>query len=397
MRRMAAVVAALFAAVAQGAAPPVAVRITSPVDSQPVYDVITVSAVVAAAEPVAVVTFEVDGRVFAEVRTPPYEATTDLGPDNIEHRFVVKATTTGGASAEAKVTTPKIESDMEVRVELQQVYAVVRQHGERVTTLKRGDFKVSDDGREQEIVTFARGDIPFAAAVLIDASSSMAGPPLAAALAGARSFLGGMNPLDEGKLVVFSDHVVHATPFAGVAEVLIAGLGSVSASGGTALNDVLFSALEALEERQGRRVVVLLSDGVDVHSALPMSCVAEKAREGQALIYWIRRSDLGGEGAKVINPTTAAFNSPWHGSEQHHEEFRRLERAVKDSGGEIIDVRQLEEVPAAFAGVLADLREQYVIGYYPSRRRHDGSWHKLKVSVSLSGADVTTRAGYVDH
>lgn len=395
--RLAATLLALLAAAAAGAAaPPVTVRITSPIDTQPAYDVVTVSAVVAAAEPVVTVTFSVDGRVFAEVHTAPFEATTDVGPDNTEHRFVVVATTASGTVAEARVTTPRIQSDMEVRVELQQLYVVVRAGGERVTTMRRGDFTVLDNGKEQEIVTFARGDIPFAAVVLIDASASMSGPPLAAALAGAKAFLAGMNQLDEGKLVVFSDHFLHATPFAGVAEVLIAGLGGVQASGGTALNDALFSSLELLEERQGRRVVVLLSDGVDVHSALSMASVADKAREGQALIYWIRRSGAAGPCDKLVSPSTATFNSPWHSAEEHREEFRRLERVVKESGGEIVDVCSLDEAPAAFSGILAELREQYVIGYYPSGRRHDGSWHKVKIRVARPDAEVTTRAGYVD-
>jgi Ca-activated chloride channel homolog len=387
----------LWATIVAAAPPRLSVRITSPPENQPVYDVVTVSAVVATAEGVAKVTFSVDGRVFAEVTAPPFEATTDVGPDNIEHRFLVVATTASGATAEAKLVTPRIESNLEVRVELQQLYVVVRESGQRVTTLQRDDFTVLDNGRQQQIVTFGRGDIPFAAAVLIDASASMAGPPLASALAGARSFLTGMNPLDEAKLIAFSDCIVHATPFAGVAEVLIAGLGGIQASGGTALNDTLFSALELLDERQGRRVVVLLSDGVDVHSTLSMANVAEKAREGQALIYWIRRRGESAPCQKLVIPSTATFNSPWHSADEHRNEFQRLERVVRESGGGIVDVCTLDEAPAAFAGILAELREQYVLGYYPSARRHDGAWHKVKVRVSRPGATVTTRAGYVDN
>jgi len=387
----------LVAAVTAGAeGSQVAVRITSPTGSQPAYDVVTVSAVVAAAEPVASVTFSVDGRVFAEVRSPPFEATTDVGPDNVEHRFTVVATTASGATGEGRVTTPSISSDLEVRVELQQLYVAVREGGERVTTLGRDDFEVLDDGDRQQIVTFARGDVPFTAVVLVDASASMRGRPLEAALSGAGAFFAGMNPLDEGKLVVFSDHVVHETPFAGVAEVLLAGLGGVRAGGGTALNDVLFASLDLLEERQGRRVVVLLSDGVDVHSALSMASVAEAARQGQALVYWIRRGGDGGACGKLAFPTTASFHSPWYSAAQHRDDFRRLERVVRDSGGAIVEICSIEEAPAVFADILTELREQYAIGYYPSRSRHDGSWHRLKVRVRRSGAEVTTRAGYVD-
>jgi Ca-activated chloride channel family protein len=285
---------------------------------------------------------------------------------------------------------------MEMRVELRQLYAVVKENGTRISRLTRNDFTVIDDGKRQEIVTFARGDIPFAATVLIDASASMVGDPLAAAMAGARAFLTGMNPLDEGKLIVFSDHIVHTTPFASVSEVLIAGMGGVTAGGGTALNDALFASLELLEERQGRRVVVLLSDGVDVHSALSMHSVIAKVREGQALIYWIRRQGDSGPCRRQVSPVTATFNSPWRGADDHREEYRLLERAVRESGGEIVEVCSLAEVRAAFSTVLQELREQYAIGYYPSERRHDGSWRKLKVKVPADNAVVTTRAGYID-
>ena len=89
------------------------------------------------------------------------------------HKFRVIAHGPGAATAAAAVTTPAITVDAQFSVELQQLYATARLDGRRVLDLTRDDFEVLDEGRRQELVTFARGDIPFTAVVLVDASLSM--------------------------------------------------------------------------------------------------------------------------------------------------------------------------------------------------------------------------------
>jgi len=292
------------------------------------------------------------------------------------------------------MVTPKIRVDQEVTFSLQQLYVSVRRDGKRVLDLARDDFKVLDDGEEQEIRAFARGDIPLAAVVLLDSSLSMRGERLRTALAGAQAFFSDMRPLDEGKLLVYCDHTVHATPFTNVPEVLRAGLGDIDAHGGTALNDHLYLALKLLEERQGRRVVVLLSDGVDSHSVLSMEDVLFKARQSQALIYWIRLAD---EQADVPSgEDLPPLFTAWHDKEWYWQQFRLLKKTVEESGGALTAVRQLGEIDGAFRGIMRELREQYVLGYYPSNQRNDGRWRKVRVQVDRDGIDVLTREGYLD-
>lgn len=377
-----------------GATPQVAVTITSPPAGYAAFGQVSVAVEVKAAEPVRRVVFFVDDRQVGSVSAPPFKIVASLGDENVEHRFRVVATTASGVTGEATLLTPRIAVDQEVRFDLQQLYVSARENGQRVTDLKREDFKVIDGGEDQEITAFARGDIPFAAVVLVDSSISMQGEPLTAALAGAQAFLGGMRPLDEVKLIVYCDHTITATPFTSVPEVLEASLGSVTAHGGTALADHLYLGLKLLEQRQGRRVVVLLSDGVDSHSALSVSEVLFKARQSQALIYWIRLEDPKQvvEGEEELPPLFSA----WHDKVWYRETVRTLRGAVQESGGTITKVHQPSEIGPAFRGILEELREQYVLGYYPRDLRHDGSWRKVKVKVERSGVRLLAREGYLD-
>jgi Ca-activated chloride channel family protein len=235
--------------------------------------------------------------------------------------------------------------------------------------------------------------VPFTAAVLVDSSTSMQGDKIRAALEGAKLFFEGMNELDEGKLLVFSDRMLHTTPFTTFSTVLTAGLSRVEARGGTALNDHLYVALKELERRQGRRVVLILSDGVDSNSVLTMQDVLAVARRSQALIYWLRLP-YGGQAAE--NRELPNLATSWRNSATYHSELAVLQRTVRESGGNVRLLNSLDEIGGAFREILAELREQYVLGYYPKVARRDGSWHEVVVRVSGEGLEVRSRDGYLD-
>ncbi len=392
------VFAAASAALAQGS---ISVSLDSPSPFEPAHGQVEIVAVVGAGEEVERVAFYVDGMVVGELESAPYRLSVDVGQENAEHRFQVVAYGVSGATGTTSLSTPSFRVDEEVSLNLQQLYVTVSRNGRRLPGLGREDFAVLDEGSQQQLVTFARGDIPFTAVVLLDSSSSMQGEPLSAALAGAEAFLTNMNRLDEGKLLVFSDRILHTTPFTTFPEVLTAGLGNVTARGGTALNDHLYLAVKQLEDRQGRRVVVLLSDGVDSLSVLSMTDVGAKARRSQALVYWLRlpyrgRFDDGGKLPEGVLPFGEHITSAWRSAEEHRQEFDLLRRTVEESGGRIVPLASIGEIEAAFQDILAELRDQYVLGYYPDRSRHDGSWRRIKVRLRPQGVDVRCRDGYVD-
>ncbi len=362
------------------------ITITSPLPGQPVFGEVEFAVEVTSADAVAGVELFVDGNFAGRPEGPPYRVRVDVGEENREHRFEAVVRDAGGGQSDALLVTPSLRVDDEVALELQQLYVTVTRGDDRVLDLGRGDFTVLDGGAKQQLVTFELGDVPLTALVMVDASVSMQGRPLEAAMRGAEAFVRGMKPLDRAKLLLFSDRVVHTTPFTGFAEVLTAGLRSATASGGTALNDHLYLALKLLEARQGRRLIVLLTDGVDVASVLGMRDVAWVARRSQALVYWIR-----------LGRPMPGVRSSWRDADEHRAEREGLEELVTASGGRILILESMDDTETAFANVLRELREQYVLGYYPTRNAGDGTWHRVRVRLKRSGLTVRTREGYLDY
>lgn len=372
----------------------IVVTLDSPDPFSTAFGDVVIAAVIGTELEIDRVSFYVDGIVLGELKEPPYTLEVNIGDSVDQHEFEVVAYAKNGASGSGTLTTPGIQINEEVKVNLQQLYVTVTRQGERVQGLSRGAFEVADEGKVQKLITFARGDIPFTAFVLLDSSLSMQGEKLRSSLAGAKTFFEGMKTLDEGKLLVFSDRILHTTPFTSFPTVLTTGLSDVRARGGSAVNDHLYLALKQLEERQGRRVVILLSDGVDSHSVLPMLQVLDKARRSQALVYWLRLPYLGSETA--TDEDLPGLRSAWRNEESYQSEFRTLRQAVEESGGRIQVLSSLGEIEGAFRGILEELRDQYVLGYYPKKVRKDGSWHKVRVTVRQPGLEVRARDGYID-
>jgi len=384
-------VVVFVAATMPSLAAPIEVWIAQPLSTKFVFGDVDFEATVQSAERVAAVELYLDGVKLGELVSSPYLLTVDVGFDNVEHQFKVVARTVSGETASAVMVTAALHVDDVVEVELQQLYITVGDFDRRVLDLEQDDFRIFDDGERQEIVTFERGDVPLTATVLLDCSLSMRGERLAAALEGASVFIAGMNPLDRAMVMLFSDRLLRITEFSDDPQALVPALANVKASGGTSINDHLFMSLARLEMEQGRRVVVLFSDGSDVHSVLPMADVLQKTRSSQALVYWIHLRDPN------ENDEIPSYTSSWRDVEANREEFRNLREAVRESGGRTEVVESIAELTDAFAGIIAELREQYVIGYYPSEDLGDGAWHDVKARVQRPGVKVRTREGYFDY
>jgi len=320
---------------------------------------------------------------------PPYRFVVDAGEENVEHHLEAVAWDAAGASTTASLTTPRLVVDMEIDVRLQQLFVNVGSGN----GLGRDAFTILDDGVPQRIVTFEHGDVPFTAVLLLDASTSMEKGQLDIAVDGIRSFVRAMNRLDEAKLLVFTDRVLVETPFTNVPSILTLGLSDVEAQGGTALDDALYLGLKRLDDRLGRKVLVLLSDGVDVESVLPMKTVREVLRRSQAVLYWLR---LRREGERDDGPLQSLY-TVWRDAEGHRRELDELRAATLESGGRIDTLDSVAEVPAALARLLRDLRDQYVLGYEPSVHRGAGTWHPIEVKVhGAPGARVRVQEGYLE-
>lgn len=379
--------AMLLATWLPGAARAQEAAIVKPDPGQPVYGLVPFAVEIYPSDlGVRSVQFYVDYRLVDERKSPPWSTQVDVGQDNAGHQFEVVVTPKSGNPFTARLTTPVFNVNASVDVKLHQLYVTVSGLGRRVTDLTRADFEIVDDGRPQEMVTFARGDIPFTAVLLVDASSSMAGGRLATAIEGARIFARDMRPLDEAKLVLFSDRRLKETPFTNLGSLFALGLQGLEAGDGTALNDMLYLAYKRVESRQGRRVIVLLSDGIDVDSVLSMTDVAELGHQIPVLLYWIRLAP--------DQPAGSGYVSTWRGRKGHARQLDLLEKLVKESGGRIIPVDRAQGIGPAFSDILAELRAQYALGYYPQPEPPPGVWRTVEVRVDRPDVTVRAPTGY---
>ena len=367
------------------------VNIESPRDGQPVIGEIEIEAQVVAYTRVREVSFFVDGRPVGVVSSAPYRLRIDLGERNQSHEIEVVATDVNGHEARHRVSTLPLELGTEYEVGLRQLYVTVLQDGEHVTGLGREAFTVLDDGEKQQLVTFAAGDVPFTAALLIDTSESMVGPKLAAARDGALAFIDGMRDLDQATVITFADTIREVTPFTNDPEILAAALVGNRGEGGTAVHDAAYVALKRLELQQGRRVMVLLSDGIDSHSGLSGADLLEHVRTSRAMVYWIRLVDGGDDAGGRVQ-----LASSWRAPEEYRHNLAALEEIVELTGGRVFTLHSADEIQLVFVEILNELRRQYALGYYPSDRRGDGSWHRVRVRVARPGVLVRAHEGYLD-
>jgi Ca-activated chloride channel family protein len=390
MRRpfSAGIVALSLGLLAAGAArATIGVRIDSPAEGTPVFGRTEVKAELFAAEPVTKVEVYVNGKLVGTVTKPPYAVTFDAGDENVKREIKVVAYGAAGVAGSATRIAVPLQIDDTMDLKLQQLFITVNRGQERALDLDQGDFRIADNGRQQQIVTFGKGELPLTAVLLLDTSESMQGERLEGVRRGATAFLQGMKPLDEAAVLMFSDRLLQVTPFSEDKSLLARSLTKAQAAGGTAVNDFLYMSLKMLEPRLGRRVVILLSDGADVHSVVPMADVLWKTHTGQAMIYWIQLE--GGE-------KHHSYASAWRNAKENDKEYDTLEKAVVESGGRIQRIDKISELEGAFRGILQELREQYVIGYYPSDVKKDGRWHDIRVDVQRFGVHVRARDGYVD-
>jgi VWFA-related protein len=366
----------------------IAVTITSPTGDHAVFDRVEVAADILADEPLERVEFFLNGRRFATATQPPYRVWVEVGEENLPRHFTVIAIGSSGTRVGAAVSTPAVEIDLVVDAPLQQLYVTASREDRPVLDLGRTDFQVFDNGVEQEIVTFEHGDVPMTIAMLVDVSESMRGEQLQVALDAARGFLSRLTPLDEALVMTFSDRTHRVTTSSSEIGGLAAALENLQSGGGTSLNDHLYLALRLLDRRQGRPVIIVLSDGADTLSFLTMEEVLWKAHRSNAVIY---RIHLHPSGIRSVPLATS-----WRSTESHADEVGGLEAAVADSGGRVTALARLEELEQALDDVLQELRQQYVVGYYPTDPRDNGTWRPVRVEVSAPGIDIRTRAGYVD-
>ena len=256
-------------------------------------------------------------------------------------------------------------------VNVVEVYAsVTDRQGQPVKGLTREDFTVREDGRIQEVTTFAAGDFPLSVAVALDRSFSMAGQRLATAKSAARLFLGELRPTDQSMLIGIGSTTEVLAPLSADRGPQYDVLGRLDAFGTTGLYDAIVAAIEAVQPARGRRALVLLSDGTDRYSTTSSSQALERARSSDVLIYPIA---LGPERPPAFAELAAL------------------------TGGRSFHLRDARQLPDTLRRIASELRQQYLLGYAPSKPPVAGSneWRAIDVDVRRGDVTVRARDGYL--
>ncbi|HTZ73926.1 MAG TPA: VWA domain-containing protein, partial [Candidatus Aquilonibacter sp.] len=253
--------------------------------------------------------------------------------------------------------------------------------GRLVTGLERENFRVFEDGVEQEVVDFSSQDVPVSIGVIFDMSGSMA-DKIDKSRQAAVQFFRTANPQDEFFLVNFNDRAQLVSEFTSSVDDLQNRLLFTSAKGLTALYDGVYLGLSQMRgAHNARKALLIISDGGDNHSRYSENEIRRFVREADVQIYAIGLFEPDG------GPTPEERNGP-----------SLLADLTEMTGGREFTVGNLNELPDIATKISMELRNQYVLGYRSSNAAHDGKWRKIKVKLrppkGLPPLTVYAKSGY---
>ena len=245
-----------------------------------------------------------------------------------------------------------------------------------VGNLVQGDFEIYDDDERQDIVLFRNDIVPFTVVVMLDTSASMTAK-FDLLKASAEQFFIRMLPDDRGRVGAFNDKIQISAVFTGDRDELIGELRHLDYGNPTRLFDAIAVSLDELRGIEGRRVVLVFTDGDDTDSDTGSGQVLERARNEEAMIYAI------GLRVEYFDGTRTVRSRP----------DRNLRKFADETGGGYFELRADDELGATFTRVAQELHSQYVLGFSPAEL--DGKVHELEVRVNNRGMTARARRSYV--
>jgi VWFA-related protein len=354
----------------------VSVRITSPLGRTGNFGAIRIVAQIRTEDDTlpGPVRFAVDGRLLAtDTDGPPYVAEwVDENP--FERREItVEVTDSLGREARDRVVLEPFDVIEEAQVTSVLLEASVQdKQGRPVKGIPLTQFTVLEDGVPQQVDLAQQETVGVTFALLIDSSRSMS-HRLGFVQRTAATLADYMSPLDRMIVAPFSIGVGAVTGPTDDRSTLHEAIGSVVSTGGTAILDSLGQLSNTLAKVDGRRAIVLITDGYDEHSTLSVDDALAAAKTAQATVYVIGIGGVAGvsfKGEKMLRRIAAETGG------------RAFFPATDD---------QLETVRGALAD---DVRYRYVFAYTPSNEKADGSWRAITLRCGVPDYAIRTRPGY---
>jgi Ca-activated chloride channel homolog len=271
-----------------------------------------------------------------------------------------------------------------VRVNLVRLLVSVRDsHGALVANAAKDDFQVLDTGVEQQIAVFEQTtSVPLSVAVLMDTSASIQTDlhfEEDSVLKFVSALMDSGNPNDAFALFTFNWHTSLEADFSRSkkrAEHVLRGL---HADGGTSLYDAVFLASDTLSEREGRHVMVVVTDGGDTTSYKRFDDALQAAQRADIAMYPVVVVPIAGDAGRNTGGEHA------------------LATLAESTGGRIFYPEGFQRLNQAFEDILRELRTQYLLGFYPRDVQHEARrFHPIKVKISKPDLRITSRSGYYE-
>jgi len=270
--------------------------------------------------------------------------------------------------------------------------------GTLIPNLEKADFTILEDGKPQTIKYFTREtDLPLTIGLLVDVSGSQRNLINIEQSAASQFFSQVLRKKDLAFLLMFGEEAELLQDYTGSARLLTQGLqqlrvssgvqgihpGPVPTAGGprgTVLYDAVYlAANEKLKGEVGRKVIVVITDGVDQGSRMSINQAVEAAQKADSVIYSIDYSDPGAYGG---------FGFGGGGGEGY------LRKMSDETGGHVYKVDRKHSLDQVFQELQDEMRSQYMIGYTPVNEAKDGSYRKLEIKLANKDYKPQARKGY---
>jgi len=247
--------------------------------------------------------------------------------------------------------------------------------------LNASDFRVFEDGVEQQVSVFTQDRRPASICVVADASGSMAvARRHALGVAALQEVVRALTVDDEVAIVRFADHILTQVPWTRRLDARKATWRLDPDPGlvvNSSITDAVRYAFNLIDHAVNpRRVILVISDGYENNSATPLSRVVRTRAQSEAIVY-------------AFNPAGPIENAPGGGTL-----VNLLPDIVGDSGGVMLNIANAADASLAARTLLSELNFQYTIGYESSRPM-DGAYRRIKVDVAVPGLIARHRGGYL--
>src|SRR5436190_5407956 len=253
---------------------------------------------------------------------------------------------------------------------------VLDAQGRLVPNLEQDQFTILDNTKPQNIIFFQNETQPFTVIVMLDYSASMTSS-LDLLRAAAEQFLLRMLPQDKGQVGAFSDKIEFSGQFTNDRDDLISALRDLQYGNPTRLWDAVDQSVEMLKPIDGRKVVLVFTDGDDTYSKTGFGTVLDHAKENEVMVYAI------GLQSQYFNGQRLVRSQP----------DRSLRKIADETGGGYFELKKTDELAPTFTRVAQELHSLYTLGFAPAAL--DGKEHKLDIRMKQAGMNARARKTYV--